>query len=63
MICLHISRLISSILHRAKPETEMERSGIEVHVGVAKPETDAWILSEAELSLVGRHAEQMGCGI
>ena len=39
MICLHISRLISSILHRAKPETEMERSGIEVHVGVAKPET------------------------
>lgn len=32
-LCLHISKFDFGLFHRAKPVTEMERSGIEVHGG------------------------------
>lgn len=34
--CLHESRLLLTGFHRAKPVTEMERSGIEVHCGIER---------------------------
>ena len=36
-MCLHKSRILPLFFHRAKPDSEMERSGIELsHCGVAK---------------------------
>ena len=34
-LCSHISRSGFVLFHRAKPVTEMKRSGIEVHGGLA----------------------------
>ena len=36
MLCLHISRISDIFIHRAKPVSEMERSGIELHDGVER---------------------------
>ena len=36
MLCLHISRFSDIFIHRAKPVSEMERSGIELHDGVER---------------------------
>ena len=33
-LCSHISRFFHVFFHRAKPVTEVERSGTEVHCGV-----------------------------
>lgn len=33
-LCSHISKFDIDFFHRAKPATEMKRSGIEVHYGV-----------------------------
>ncbi|WP_147342746.1 MULTISPECIES: hypothetical protein [Hungatella] len=39
--CLHESRLPLTGFHRAKPVTEMERSGIEVHCGIERSKLEA----------------------
>ena len=39
--CLHESRLPLTGFHRAKPVTEMERSGIEVHCGIERSKFEA----------------------
>jgi hypothetical protein len=39
--CLHESRLLLTGFHRAKPVTEMERSGIEVHCGIERSKLEA----------------------
>lgn len=39
MLCLHISRFASAFLDRAKPVSEMEGSGIELHGGLPEGET------------------------
>ena len=39
--CLHESRLLLTGFHRAKPVTEMKRSGIEVHCGLTRSQTEA----------------------
>lgn len=39
--CLHESRLPLTGFHRAKPVTEMERSGIEVHCGIERSKIEA----------------------
>lgn len=36
-LCLHISSRFILYLHRAKPVSEMKRSGIELHGGVNPP--------------------------
>ena len=39
--CLHESRLPLTGFHMAKPVTEMERSGIEVHCGIERSKLEA----------------------
>ena len=39
--CLHESRSLLTGFHRAKPVTEMERSGIEVHCGIERSKLEA----------------------
>lgn len=36
VLCLHISKVASVLFHRAKPVSEMKRSGIELHCGLAE---------------------------
>ena len=38
--CLHESRLLLTGFHRAKPVTEMERSGIEGHCGLTRSQIE-----------------------
>ncbi|MFR9152969.1 MAG: hypothetical protein ACLVLD_26440 [Hungatella sp.] len=38
---MHESRLLLTGFHRAKPVTEMERSGIEVHCGIERSKLEA----------------------
>ncbi|MFR2850976.1 MAG: hypothetical protein ACLTD4_04795 [Hungatella sp.] len=38
---MHESRLPLTGFHRAKPVTEMERSGIEVHCGIERSKLEA----------------------
>jgi len=51
--CWHVSSFFLAFFHRAKPVSEMERSGIERHCGVERATTSfskrGW--SEAESSL------------
>lgn len=35
VLCLHISKFTFGFFHRAKPVTEVQRSGTEVHCGLA----------------------------
>lgn len=41
VLCLHISRFGFVLFYRAKPVTEMERSGIEVHCGIERSKIEA----------------------
>lgn len=40
VLCLHISKSAFALFYRAKPVSEMQRSGIELHCGVAPSSTD-----------------------
>lgn len=40
-LCSHISISGFVLFHRAKPVTEMERSGIEVHCGIERSKIEA----------------------